>query len=411
MKKVIIIGGGAAGMMAALQSRLNGAQVVLIEKNSKLGMKMGISGKGRCNITNAMPIDDFINNYANNGKFLYSSFAAFSNQDLMAMLEGFGLGLKVERGDRVFPQSDRALDIVGALLHALQTAGVEIKRETSCRKIILSDGNVRGVEIESGKVMKCDAIIIATGGLSYPGTGSTGDGYALGAECGHTIINPRPALVGLETEKWVSNMAGLSLKNVTAAISLNGKKLASEFGEMLFTHTGVSGPIILTLSSVLSGILADKAGACMLHIDLKPALSDEQLENRIMRDIESAGKKQLQNFFGQLLPRTLVDVFISHCGLQAERTADSLNKKEIIHISRKLHDFTVAIKKVRPIAEAIVTAGGISVKQINPKTLQSKLVSGLFFAGEVIDIDGFTGGFNFQAAFSTGYIAGRAAAQ
>lgn len=412
MKKVIVVGGGAAGMMAAVIAREMGAEVTLLEKNRQLGKKMLITGKGRCNLTNAGTMEDIIKNIPGNGQFLYSSLNRFSNQDTINFFNRLGVATKVERGDRVFPVSDRAADVVEALNRYLLKIGVSIKYETKVEGLSISQGGIQGVTA-GGKFFPAEAVIVATGGASYPGTGSTGDGYPMAAKAGHKVISQKPSLVPLETaEPWVKELQGLSLKNVKATAMAGEKILASEFGEMLFTHFGISGPIILSLSKPIAEYLkAHPKESVQISIDLKPALSFEQLDLRIQRDFQKYSRKYLSNAFGDLLPKSLIPVFLKNLPVSEEKFIHQITKEERGQIVNLLKRFTLTITKPRPLAEAIVTAGGVSLKEINPKTLESKIVKRLFFVGEVLDIDGFTGGYNLQAAFSTGYAAGLSAAE
>jgi len=412
MKKVIVVGGGAAGMMAAAKAREMGAEVTLLEKNKRLGKKMLITGKGRCNITNAGTLEDIIKNIPGNGQFLYSALSKFSNQDVIEFFHRLGVATKVERGGRVFPQSDRALDVVEAFSQYLRKIGVIIKYETKVEELSVSGEKVQGVIAAGGRFFPADRVIVATGGASYPGTGSTGDGYTLAAKTGHHIIPLKPSLVPLETlEPWVKDVQGLSLKNVRAKAFAGEKVLADEFGEMLFTHFGISGPIILSLSRPVAEYLRTTGQPVRVSIDLKPALTPEQLDLRVQRDFQKYSRKYLANAFPDLLPKSLIPVFLRILPIAKEKYVHQITKEERGQIVQLLKNLTLTVTKTRSLAEAIVTAGGVSLKEINPKTMESRIVSGLYFAGEVLDIDGFTGGYNLQAAFSTGYVAGQAAAE
>jgi len=399
-------------MMAAAKAREMGADVTLLEKNKLLGKKMLITGKGRCNITNAGTIEDIIKNIPGNGLFLYSSLNKFSNQDTINFFNRLGVATKTERGERVFPVSDRAYDVVDALSRYLQKIGVSIKYETKIDGLSISQGKIQGVTA-GRKFFPAEAVIVATGGASYPGTGSTGDGYPMAAKAGHKVITPKPSLVPLETsESWVKELQGLSLKNVKVTAIAGEKIIASEFGEMLFTHFGISGPIILSLSKpIAENLEAHPELPVQVSIDLKPALSFEQLDLRIQRDFQKFSRKHLSNAFGELLPKSLIPVFLKNLSISEEKFVHQITKEERGQILKLLKHFILTVTKPRPLAEAIVTAGGVSLKEINPKTLESKIVQGLFFVGEVLDIDGFTGGYNLQAAFSTGYAAGMSAAE
>lgn len=408
MTKVLVVGGGPAGMMAALSAAWQGARVTLLEKKEQPGKKLRITGKGRCNLTSACARDGFIEGYPGNGKFLYSSLYEFSNQDLIAFFHNRGLETKVERGNRVFPVTDRAGDVVEVLLKSLQDAGVHVITACPVEKVKCKDGKVLGIQSPRG-FLAGDAVVIATGGLSYPGTGSSGDGYVWAQAMGHHIETPRPGLVPLVCrEEWVKDLQGLSLKNVKAvSFDARGTKINEEFGELLFTHFGVSGPIILTMSSDIARYLNGQGQAVQISIDLKPALSIEQLDRRLQRDFSSYSHRHFKKSLDDLLPRKLIPVIIDLSGVDPEKTTSEINKEERHHLVNLLKNLVVTVTAARPIAEAIVTAGGVDVREINPKTMQSRLVNGLYFAGEVIDVDGYTGGYNLQAAFSTGYTAGK----
>lgn len=400
-------------MMAAGRAAECGADAVLLEKGPKLARKLRISGKGRGNITNTADLNEFIEAFAPNGKFLYGAFSRFFRDDLLDLLRRYGVETKVERGGRVFPESDRAADVADALQRWMESVGVRIKTSFTAKSIAVADGKVAGIEVYGGR-MSAEAIVIATGGASYPKTGSTGDGYAMAREAGHTIIAPEPALSAMVTkEDWVSDLQGLSLKNVEASLlaeqssGAQPTKIASEFGEMLFTHFGVSGPIILTLSRAARSYL--KSGSVVVSIDLKPALSEEQLHAKLIREFAQA--KHFANYLRGLLPRLLADVFAYLTGIDPAKPVNTITSEERTRIVRTLKDLRVTATRLGPLEEAIVTAGGVPISEIDPKTMMSKLVDGLFFAGEVIDIDAETGGFNLQAAFSTGCVAGEAAAR
>jgi predicted Rossmann fold flavoprotein len=411
--KVIVIGGGPSGMMAAGRAAERGASAVLLERNPRLGVKLRISGKGRGNITNTADIQEFVEAFSPNGKFLYGAFSRFFRDDLLELLHGQGLETKIERGGRVFPASDQASDVADALQRWIESRGVRVKTGTRARSVVVEGGRVAGVDIFGGR-MDCDALVIATGGASYPTTGSTGDGYAMARDLGHTIITPRPALSALVCEEeWIKDLQGLSFKNVEATLLLEesepprSRPIASEFGEMIFTHFGVSGPIILTLSRGIGELLNE--GRVMISIDLKPALSPEQLHARLIRDFKQT--RHFKNYLPSLLPKLLVDVFIYLAGIDPNKPVNSITAEERSRMVELLKGLRVTVTRMASLDEAIVTAGGVSVKEIDPRTMMSKLVPGLFFAGEVIDIDARTGGFNIQAAFSTGFVAGEAAAQ
>lgn len=409
MKKVIVIGAGAAGMMAAAQAASQGAETILLEKMPRVGKKMLITGKGRCNLTNSADTAELIRNMTGNGSFLYSAIHAFTNEDVMAFFRDLGVPTKVERGGRVFPESDKAADAVGAMVRALHRLNVKIVVNSAVRHILADGGAVSGVMADSGEIL-ADAVILATGGASYPGTGSTGDGYKMAERLGHTIVPIRPSLVPLEVEEdWVSEAQGLSLRNVKAAVFSDGKKVGEAFGEMLFTHFGVSGPIVLSLSRVAAKELR-LGKAVELTIDLKPALTNEVLDKRVQRDFEALSRKKVKNALERLLPAKLIGAVADLAYLDAEKPIHEVTRAERLRLIDTVKRLALTVTKTRPIAEAIVTAGGVHTKEIWPKTMASKLVRGLYFAGEVIDVDGFTGGFNLQAAFSTGFVAGQYAA-
>ncbi len=411
MKKVIVIGAGPAGMMAASVAARNGAQVILLEKKERVGRKLNITGKGRCNITAAVDRDTLIKGYPGNGRFLYSAFHEFSNYDLIRFFNERGLPTKTERGNRVFPVSDQAGDVVRVLLDNARQAGVEIRTLTPVQKLLIKDGRITGVVTER-ETLAADAVIIATGGLSYPGTGSTGDGYRWAAQAGHHIVEPRPGLVPLRAdEPWVKDLQGLSLKNVRAvAYTGAGKKINEDFGEMLFTHFGLSGPIILSMSHDIGAYLYKNQSPVTIRLDLKPALSEEKLDQRVQRDLDKYARKIFRNSLGDLLPKKMIPVIIQLSGIDGEKECHQITRGERLGLVHLLKNLALTVSGTRPIAEAIVTAGGVDVKEVHPRSMQSKLVAGLFLAGEVLDVDGYTGGYNLQAAFSTGYLAGKNAA-
>lgn len=412
MKTIIIIGAGAAGIMAALQAAENGAdKVILLERNEKIGRKLMITGKGRCNITNTAELETFIKNIPGNGKFLYSAFKNFFNNDAIDFFEKIGVVTKIERGGRVFPQSDKAADVVNGLKDALYDHKVDLRLNAKAAKIIVEDGRVTGVRMDDGTVIQADAVILAAGGSSYPLTGSDGCGVHLAQEAGHKIKELHPALVPLESDTdWVTTLQGLSLRNVRVTVFTNGKKSDEMFGEMMFTHFGVTGPIILSLSRKIAVDLAKKKKV-YLSINLKPALSPEQIDARLQRDFQKYIHKQMKNAMVDLLPHRLIPIVLDLSYIDNEKYADQITKKERLQLGQTLRSLSFDITRPRPLAEAIVTCGGVNVKEVDPKTMQSKLVSGLYFAGEVLDIDGYTGGFNLQAAFSMGYTAGKMAAE
>lgn len=406
MKRVVVIGGGAAGLMAAVIAGREGAKVTLLEKMNYVGKKMGITGKGRCNITNACDMSDFIKNTPGNGKFLYGAYERFTNEDLLQLLHDAGLETKVERGGRVFPASDSALDVRNTFMKLMKHYGVDVHLEEPVKKLLVDDGVVTGV-VTDKETYHADAVVIATGGKSYPATGSTGDGYMLAAQVGHTITDIRPSLVPIVTEEsWVKDLMGLSLRNVELSVVAKNKVQAKMFGEMMFTHFGITGPIVLSLSHTVGKLMRKKnIGTIGLDINLKPALSPETLDKRLQKDFDLYSKKQLINGMKDLLPSRLIPLIIELAGIDPQKPINQISKEERLQIGYMLQHMPLTVKGLRPVEEAIVTAGGISLKEFNPKTMESKLVKGLYGAGEVLDIDAFTGGYNLQAAFSTGYVA------
>ena len=406
-KHAIVVGGGPAGMMASYVIAKAGVDVTLLEKNRKLGKKMLISGKGRCNVTNDSDINTFLEQMPGNGKFLYSAYRNFSAAAVMDWFERRGVPLKTERGNRVFPVSDRSVDVVGCLEKELKESGVEIALDQCFDDLLMKSDRVVGVEI-AGRVRLADAVLIATGGLSYPLTGSIGDGYTFAENAGHHVTELFPSLVPLTVgESDVADLEGLSLRNVGVTLSLDGKKLESRFGEMVFTSDGVSGPVILSLSRRASLHFLKTKTPLTLSIDLKPALSEHQLDQRLLRDIKTHAKKDFGHIIEGLLPRKLIPVFLKRCGIDAGKKGSLLTKEDRKIILGLLKSFCFSVVRCHRIEEAIVTGGGICVKEIDPKTMMSKKVNGLFFAGEVLDIDGYTGGFNIQAALSSGHQAGK----
>lgn len=408
-KQVLVAGGGAAGMMAAITAAEAGAAVTLFERNDRLGKKLRITGKGRCNLTNACDRDTFFENIPTNPKFLYAAYAAFAPEDTMAFFEGLGVELKVERGRRVFPASDRAQDIVSALENRMREVGVKVV-PAKVKQILSSDGRATGFATSRGDYF-ADAVILATGGKSYPLTGSDGSGYAIAREAGHTILAPTPSLVPLTSpSKVCQKMQGLSLKNVSLRLAENatGKAIFEDFGEMLFTHFGLSGPLVLSASAHLQ---KREPNAYTIHIDLKPALDEKTLDARIVSDFSKYKNRDFCNALSDLLPEKMILPMIENVGIDPRKKVNTVTREERERLVGALKDFVVPISGARPIDEAIITRGGVSTKEINPKTMESKLLSGLYFAGEIIDVDAYTGGFNLQIAFSTARLAGAAAAE
>lgn len=397
--KVFIVGGGPAGMMAAIAASLKGHQVYLFEKNERLGKKMRITGKGRCNITNAGP--DIIENVITNPSFLYSAFSRFSNYDAINFFEKIGVKTKVERGLRVFPENDSAPFVVDALVKHLKESGVKTVRN-KVKDIIVKEKKIIGILTEDGKKYACDALVLATGGVSYPQTGSTGDGHKIAKKHGHTITELLPSLVPFSAkEEFCKELSGLSLKNVGFKLKDGDKTLYEDFGEMLFTHFGISGPVVLSASSHIK----NPAGLSAV-IDLKPALTRETLDKRLIRELTEFANKDFVNSLGELLPRKLIETIVELSKIDKHKKCRDITKEERLSFLELLKNFTVEITSFRPIAEAIVTSGGISTNEINPKTMESKIINGLYFAGEIIDVDAYTGGYNLQIAYSTGYAAG-----
>lgn len=417
-KRVVVIGGGPAGMAAAAAAAGTGAHVTLLEKGPILGRKLRITGKGRCNITNTADMERFVDAFAPNGKFLYGAFTKFFNDDLRRLMAEIGVPTKVERGGRVFPESDSAVEVADALARWVGASGATVKLNTRVRSLVVEDGKIEAVEVFGGKV-PADAVVLATGGLSYPKTGSTGDGYGWAEGAGHALEPTRPALSGLVcAEAWPKECAGLVLKNVELSLCAPGGKVAArEFGEMLFSHFGVTGPIVLTISRWAHRYLGGSArprdvgksgGAPTLLLDLKPALDLDELDARLVRDFKQS--KHFSNCLKGLIPSSLCAVFPQLCGVEADRPVNRITLTERKRIAECLKSLPLTVVGMRPIEEAIVTAGGVSLREVDPRTMGSKLVAGLFFAGEILDLDGETGGFNLQAAFSTGYVAGSATA-
>lgn len=422
--RVVVIGGGAAGMMAAVTAADRGAAVYLIEKNEKLGKKLFITGKGRCNVTNAADIETFFANVCTNSKFLFSAFYDFDNRALMDWLTEAGCPLKTERGDRVFPVSDHSSDVIAAFQRELKKRHVEIMLNTEVKNILWKDQiegsadgilkKIAGVSLSDGQMLEADSVIVCTGGLSYPSTGSTGDGYRFAQEAGHKIEECSPSLVPFTVkESWCAELMGLSLRNVEAALYENGREVYRGFGELLFTHFGVSGPLILSASSCYKRKAGkrgkDAADEAMLYIDLKPAMDMEQLDKRLLRDFDKNKNRQFKNALGELFPIKLIPVIISLSGIKPEKKVNEVTREERRDFAKLIKKLPLTVTGTGGFAEAVITRGGVSVKDVNPSTMESKKVKGLYFAGEVLDLDALTGGFNLQIAWSTGHLAGQGA--
>ncbi len=408
MTEVIVIGGGAAGMMAALQCARMGGRVTLLEGNEKLGKKVYITGKGRCNLTNDCTLDEFMQQVAHNPRFLYSALNAFTPQDMMSLLEENGCPVVVQRGRRVFPATEKASDVTRTLTRLMQQAGVSIRLNTKVQDILVEDGRVQGVITRQGERLPAGQVILATGGQSYPITGSDGDGYRLAEKLGHTVLPPTPVLSALVSDaQWVRRLQGLSLKNVTLTLQSGKKRLYREQGEMLFTHFGISGPLVLEMSCHLPEKLAE----AQVELNLKPALTPEQLDARLQREFAAQHRKQLRNVLPSLLPGRLAEEFPALAGVNGEAVCGQITKEDREKILHTLQCLVIPLTGLRPLAEAIVTRGGVSVREVSPSTMESKLIRGLYFAGELLDVDAHTGGYNLQIAWSTGAAAGRAAAE
>lgn len=413
MKNIIVIGGGAAGMMAAVAAAGQGHKVCLIEKNEKLGKKLFITGKGRCNVTNAGDMETLFANICTNEKFLYSAFYGYDNQAVMTFLKEAGCPLKIERGDRVFPVSDHSSDVISAFSRQLKKLSVEVLLNTEVTGVLTEENQFTAIKLKNGSTINADACIVCTGGISYPSTGSTGDGYRFAEENGHRLVEPKPALVPLETkEEWCRELMGLALKNVSVRLMKGKKEIYQGFGEMLFTHFGVSGPLILSASSFYVKQQGKKGKAdedVKVFIDLKPALTVEQLDKRILRDFEESKNKQFKNALNGLFPTRLIPVMIALSGIDPDKRVNEITKAERQSFAALIKAVPLTVTGTRSFAEAIITQGGISVKDINPSTMESKIVKNLYFAGEVLDLDAMTGGFNLQIAWSTGHLAGESA--
>lgn len=412
MSHVIVVGGGAAGMFAAIAAAKNGHQVTLYEKNEKLGKKIFITGKGRCNITNAADMEELFDAVVTNSKFLYSSFYGYTNQNVIDFFEDAGVPVKIERGNRVFPISDHSSDVIRALEREMKKVGVKVCLNTEVKSVEAEKGKFNKVVLKDTTTQAADACIVATGGLSYRSTGSTGDGFRFAENVGHKVTQCFPSLVPMETkEPWICELQGLSLRNVEAKILDGKKELYKDFGEMLFTHFGVSGPLIISASSYVGKKFMDKNGQkkeLTLEIDLKPALTEEQLDQRVLRDFEENHNRQFKNAITKLFPTKLIPVMLELGGIDPEKKVNSIEKEERKQFVHLIKHFRMTLTGLRGYLEAIITKGGVHVKEIDPGTMESKLVKGLYFAGEVLDLDALTGGFNLQIAWSTGYAAGNA---
>ena len=408
MGKIIVIGGGAGGMMAAIFAARAGAQVTLLERNEKLGKKVYITGKGRCNVTNDCTLDEFLREVPRNPRFLYSALNFFSPQDMMALLETAGCPVVVQRGRRVFPSTEKASDVNRTLSRIMQQAGVKVLLDCRVKAIHVVDGRAAGVVLQDGTTMAADAVILATGGKSYPMTGSTGDGYAMAESVGHSIQPIKAALSAIETrEDWPCELQGLSLRNVSLTLKKGKKTLYTELGEMLFTHFGISGPLALTMSCHLPDDLSEAS----VTISLKPGLTAQQLDARLQRDFEEQSRKQLRNVMPGLLPGKLAEIFPGLCGIDSAKQCCQITRQERETLCTMMQALPITLARLAPLDEAIVTRGGVTVKEINPATMESKLLPGLYFAGEVMDVDAHTGGYNLQIAWSTGALAGQSAAE
>ena len=408
MRSVLIIGAGAAGLMAAVFAAGAGAEVTVLERNEKPGKKIYLTGKGRCNVTNDCTMEEFLREVPQNPRFLYSALSFFSPEDMKNLLAENGCPTVTQRGRRVFPATEKASDVTRTLVRVAQQRGTRILLKQRVKRLLIGEaGRVTGVETEDGAQRAADAVILATGGVSYPATGSTGDGYRFAAETGHTVLPAIPSLIGLESkEAWPRELQGLSLKNVRITLKKGKKSLYSEQGEMLFTHFGFSGPLILEASCHLPADIRD----CMLELDLKPGLTREQLDARLQRDLEAGSRKQIRNILPGLMPGSLAEIFPSICGLPAELPCNQVTASQREVLVNRMKTLPLDISGRRPIAEAVITRGGVSVKEVNPGTMESKLIPGLYFAGEILDVDAHTGGYNLQIAFSTGALAGNSAA-
>ena len=407
-RKIIVVGGGASGMMAAITAARQGGDVVVLEPNEKVGRKLYITGKGRCNVTNDCNLESFLASVPRNGKFLYSAFSRFSSRDTWNFFESLGVPLKVERGNRVFPQSDKAADIIDALFFEMRRQGVELRCDRA-NGLLLQDGRVIGVRCEQSGNLYADAVILATGGASYPRTGSTGDGYRLAQSAGHTVVPVRGSLVPLESDDpCCRKMQGLSLRNVELKVkNQKGKIIYREMGELLFTHFGLSGPLVLSASAHMNF----ERDNYVAHIDLKPALDEQKLDARLVRDFEARSNQNFSTALGGLIPQSMIPVMVERTEIPAEEKVRDVRREQRRRLLEELKDFKVSVKGTRPVEEAIITAGGVKVGEVDPKTMASKKAEGLYFAGELLDVDAYTGGFNLQIAWATGYVAGLSAAE
>ena len=406
--EIIVVGGGAGGMMAALFAARGGARVTLLERNDKLGRKVYITGKGRCNVTNDCTLDEFLQETPRNPRFLYSALSFFSPQDMMRLLEDGGCPVVVQRGRRVFPATEKASDVTRTLQRLMTSAGVRTVTGARVKTIDARDGRVTGVTLENGERMPADRVILATGGRSYPATGSTGDGYAMASALGHTVLAQSGVLSAIETvESWPCELQGLSLRNVTLTLKRGKKTLYTELGEMLFTHFGISGPLTLTMSCHLP----EELSQAQVTLNLKPGLSREQLDARLQREFAAQSRKQLRNVMPSLLPGKMADIFPRLCGVDGGKTCDQITRQEREALVEAMQSLPITLKRLAPLEEAIVTRGGVTVKEIAPATMESKLIAGLYFAGEVMDVDAHTGGYNLHIAWATGALAGHSAAQ
>lgn len=405
MKNIVVIGAGPAGMMAAYSAAENGNFVTIIEKNNRVGRKLLITGKGRCNLTNACEIEELIENVTTNNRFLYSSFYTFTNTDVMDIFERYGVKLKVERGNRVFPESDRAMDVVDAMYRMINHKNIKLMTDTSVKEIKTKDNHVKSVVLKNGKEIHADSVILATGGASYKRTGSTGDGYKIAKKLGHTIVDIKPSLIGIEIiENYAERLSGLNLRNISISVyDKRNKKIYEDFGEMEFHDYGIDGPVIKSASCIMKDLSKE---SYRINLDLKPALNDEKLDKRIQRDFQKYINKRFSESLKDLLPSKLIPVIVELSGINPKTIVNSITREERKNLVKAIKNMTLTVKRYRPIEEAIVTSGGIKTSEINSSTMESKIVQGLFFAGEIIDVDAYTGGFNLQIAFSTGYLAG-----